>query len=159
MENTINVIHQCTPLKSSYDNFTANIESKLHHLDPHYADHIVDDPAAVERHLTSLAGNTGLMLFGVQHHGDLLSILGKSERAKQYVIGNPLVAIQMTQHDIRAALYAPLRIIVYEGVDKRSYVEYDLPSSLFGQFGNGKVLEVANGLDEKLLNVIMMADQ
>ena len=159
MENTINVIHQCISLKCSYDNFTANIESLLQPLEPGYADHIVDDPASVEKHLTALAGNTGLMLFGVQHHGDLLRILGKVGKAKQYVIGNPLVAIQMTQHDIRSALYAPLRMIVYEGSDKRSYVEYDLPSSLFGQFGNERVLEVAKSLDEKLLNVILLSDQ
>jgi uncharacterized protein (DUF302 family) len=159
MESTINVSHQRIPLKGSYDNFTKNIEAILKHLDPGYADHILDDSAAVEDHLSSLAGDTGLMLFGVQRHGDLLSLFGKPVRAMQYVIGNPLVAVQMTQRDIRAALYAPLRMIVYEGADKRSYAEYDLPSSLFGQFGNPKILEVAKGLDEKLLNVITMADR
>ena len=59
---------------------------------------------------------------------------------------------------MRAALYAPLRILVYEGADNSSYVEYDLPSSLFGQFGNEKVTEVAKNLDEKLLNVIILSD-
>ena len=48
MENIINVTHQCIPLKSSYDSFTANIESILQHLDTNYADCIVDDPASVE---------------------------------------------------------------------------------------------------------------
>ena len=159
MENSIKVSHQCVQLKNNYDDFTKKLESVLKHLDSGYANNILDNPKAVEKHLNDLAGETGLMLFGIQHHGDLLSIYGKPRKAKQYVIGNPLVAIQMTQHDIRASLYAPLRIIVYEGVDKYSYVEYDLPSSLFGQFGNEKILEVAKGLDEKLLKAIKLADQ
>ena len=158
MENTINVSHQCIPLKSNYDVFTRNIETILKHLDPGYADRILDDPESVRNHLNDLAGDLGLMLFGVQHHGDLLSIYGKRAKAKQYVIGNPLVAIQMTQHDMRAALYAPLRVIVYEAAGS-SYVEYDLPSSLFGQFGNPEVLKVAKSLDAKLMHVITLADQ
>jgi uncharacterized protein (DUF302 family) len=81
-----------------------------------------------------------------------LNLKGKPCKAKQYVIGNPLVAIQMTIHIIRAALYAPLRIVVYEDE------HYDLPSSLFGQFDNDAILQVAKGLDEKLLNAITLAD-
>ncbi len=159
MEKTINVSHQCIQLKGNYDAFTKNVEALLKHLDNNYADDVLDNPELVKEYLSSLSGDTGLILFGVQRHGDLLKINNKPRKAKQYIIGNPLTAIQMTQHDIRAALYAPLRIIVYEGDNNRSYVEYDLPSSLFGQFGNEKVLEVAKGLDKKLLSVIMIADQ
>ena len=32
----------------------------------------------------------------------------------QYLVGNPLFAVQMTQHDIRPSLYAPLRVLIYE---------------------------------------------
>jgi uncharacterized protein (DUF302 family) len=159
MENTIKVSHQCIPLNSSYDQFTKNIEALLCHLDPDYAARLLDDPASVEKYLNSLTGTTGLMLFSMQHHGDLLNIYGMPAKAIQYVIGNPLIAIQMTQHDIRAALYAPLRMIVYEGADKRAYAEYDLPSSLFGQFENAQVTEVAKGLDEKIVLMVQMADR
>ena len=159
MEKNVNMRHQSILLKSSYDQFTKNIEALLNHLDPDYAAHLLDDPASVEKYLNGLSGDTGLMLFSIQHHGDLLNIYGKPRKAKQYVIGNPLIAIQMTRHDIRAALYAPLRMIAYEGDDKHSHVEYDLPSSLFGQFENAKILKIAMGLDEKLLNAITIADQ
>jgi uncharacterized protein (DUF302 family) len=37
--------------------------------------------------------------------------------------------MQMTQHDIRAGLYAPLRVLVYENDDGKTCVEYDKPSS------------------------------
>jgi uncharacterized protein (DUF302 family) len=56
----------------------------------------------------------------------------------------------MTQHDIRAGLYAPLRVLVYADAAGGTCVEYDLPSSLFGQFANVKVDAVAAELDEKL---------
>ena len=65
----------------------------------------------------------------------------------------------MTIHDIRASLYAPLRMIVYEVEDKKAFAEYDLPSSLFGQFGNDEILKVAMGLDAKLFQVISICDK
>ncbi|MEH1931568.1 DUF302 domain-containing protein [Nostoc sp.] len=88
-----------------------------------------------------------------------MTIVGTPKKAKQYVVGNPLIAIQMTQHDIRAALYAPLRVLVYKAADQSVYVEYDLPSSLFGQFGNAEVTKVAKSLDLKLVNLIAKVDK
>jgi hypothetical protein len=29
----------------------------------------------------------------------------------QYIVGNPLIAIQMAQHNLAAGLYAPLRVL------------------------------------------------
>jgi uncharacterized protein (DUF302 family) len=63
----------------------------------------------------------------------------------------------MTQHDIRASLYAPLRVLIYENEESKTCVEYDRPSSLFGQFGNGGVTEVATMLDRKLEQLVAEA--
>ena len=60
----------------------------------------------------------------------------------------------MTQHDIRAGLYAPLRVLIYENDDGKTCVEYDRPSSLFGQFGNAKVTDVATMLDRKIEQLV-----
>ena len=60
----------------------------------------------------------------------------------------------MTRHDIRAALYAPLRLLVYEVDNRTTKIEYDQPSSLFGQFDNLEVTAVARSLDIKLANLI-----
>jgi hypothetical protein len=43
-----------------------------------------------------------------------------------------------------AALYAPLRVLIYEG---------DRPSSLFGQFGDTRVDETAASLGRKLADL------
>ena len=59
-----------------------------------------------------MAGPSGSMLFGTQNHGALLRLARQQRQAAQYVVGNPLFAPQMTQHDIRASLYAPLRMLI-----------------------------------------------
>ena len=65
-------------------------------------------------------------------------------------MGNPLIALQMTQHDIRASLYAPLRVLIYEDESGKTWLGYDKPSSLFGQFGNDRIIPIAVTLDRKL---------
>ncbi len=117
-----------------------------------YWDLVADPNRAneVEAILQRQEGSSGLMLFTTYDHGPLLTIKGAPRKARQYVVGNPLYAARMTQHDIRAALYAPLRALVYVDDSGRTTVEYDLPSSLFGQFGNHKVNEVAAELDRKM---------
>jgi uncharacterized protein (DUF302 family) len=159
METQIKVSHQQVPVKSSYETFRKNLEKIVNKLDPEYARDILKAPETLKEYLAGLGGVTGLIIFGTQSHGDLLRIFGKPRKAVQYVIGNPLVAIQMTVHDIRAALYAPLRMLVYEDNSGQVVVEYDQPSTLFGQFGNDDILKVAVDLDIKMLNAIKMADQ
>jgi len=100
--------------------------------------------------IEAMAGPSGFMLFETHDHGSLLRIVGLTRKALQYVVGNPLYAIQMTQHAIGASLYAPLRLLLYENNEGKTCVEYDRPSSLFGQFGDDPIGEVATSLDQKL---------
>ena len=158
-EKSVVVTHRQIRLQSTYDSFTIKLESTIKFLDVEYAKDVLSDPVKVQSYLKSLEGSTGLILFNIQNHGALLNIYSRPRKAKQYVIGNPLIAIQMTIHDIRVSLYAPLRMIVYESENKKAFAEYDLPSSLFGQFGNNEVLQVAMGLDAKLFYVVSMCDR
>ena len=107
--------------------------------------------------ITAMAGPSGFMLFGTSDHGALLRLAGQKRKAIQYVVGNPLFALQMTQHDIRASLYAPLRVLIYENEDGKTCVEYDRPSSLFGQFGNDRISPTAAMLDKKLEALVAAA--
>jgi uncharacterized protein DUF302 len=72
----------------------------------------------------------------------------------QYEIGNPLTAERMTRHALPAGLYAPLRVILYEDASDRAVFEYDLPSSLFAQFGDERVAEIGRELDSELEAVL-----
>ena len=98
-----------------------------------------------------------LAIFGSRDHGGLLRIAGLARKAVQYDIGNPLTATRMTRHQLPAALYAPLRVVLYENEDGRAVFEYDRPSSLFGQFDDERVTAVARELDAKLESVLIKA--
>ncbi|HEY1376481.1 MAG TPA: DUF302 domain-containing protein [Gemmataceae bacterium] len=107
--------------------------------------------------LEAMAGPSGFMLFATHDHGALLRLAGQKHKVVQYVVGNPLFALQMTRHDIRASLYAPLRVLVYENEQGKTCVEYDRPSSLFGQFGNDRISPTAAMLDKKLEALVATA--
>jgi len=98
-----------------------------------------------------------LWLFLVRDHGALTAADGKTSKAMQYEIGNPLTAERMTRHVLGAGLYAPLRVLLYEDESGKAIFEYDLPSSLFGQFGDQRVAEVGRELDAELESVLQAA--
>lgn len=87
-----------------------------------------------------------------------LNIMGFSKKAKQYVLGDHLTAIKMTRCDIRAGLYAPLRVLIYEDDNYSTRVEFDQPSSLFGQFSDPDVTATAKDFDTRLSNFIQKAE-
>lgn len=158
MENQIKITHIALPLKSNFENFADRLENDiLKHIEIEWSDTLKKDKDAFKAYVDELAGTTGLMIFSVQDHGLLLSTYNQLRKAKQFVIGNPMTAVKLTQLDIRAALYAPLRILVYEDKQGKSWVEYDLPSDLFGQFGE-ELREISKTLDKKLHDVILFAD-
>ena len=137
----------------------AAFEARLGKFDPAAYEQLQSgaDAEAVRARIDAMAGSSGFMLFSTQNHGALLRLARQQRKAVQYVVGNPLFAFQMTQHDIRASLYAPLRVLIYENEEGNTCVEYDRPSSLFGQFGNAKVTEVATMLDRKLEQLVAEA--
>ena len=98
-----------------------------------------------------------LSIFLKRDHGVLVGLYGKVRDAVQYEIGNPLTASKMTRYQLAAGLYAPLRVIIYEKDDGGSCIEYDLPSSFFGQFGDERITEVARGLDVALARALSSA--
>jgi len=91
-----------------------------------------------------------LSIFEVRDHGALLQIVGRRRNALQYEIGNPLTASKMTRHQLPAALYAPLRLVLFEDEQGKGIFEYDKPSSFFGQYGDERVTEVGRYLDVAL---------
>ena len=134
-------------------------ERQLGRFDPDVAKPLIagGDVEEARAKIEAMAGPSGLMLFGTTDHGALLRHAGQKRKAVQYVVGNPLVALQMTRHDIRAGLYAPLRVLLYEDERGRTCLEYDRPSSLFGQFNDDRIAPVAAMLDRKLEALVSAA--
>jgi uncharacterized protein (DUF302 family) len=144
----------------SFDVVTAAIEKQLGNFDAAAfgaAMKDVSNPAAVEAKIHAMEGSSGFMLFAMRDHGQLLSLKGREEYDRQYEIGNPLIAVEMTQEDLRAGEYAPLRICVYVGEDRLTHVDYDLPSTVFGRFKSAQIDKVAEDLDHKLEALITNA--
>jgi hypothetical protein len=98
-----------------------------------------------------------LWLFLARNHGGLVAADGQNAKAVQYEIGNPLTAERMTRHVLAAGLYAPLRILLYEDEAGKAIFEYDLPSSLFSQFGDEEVTQVGRELDAELESTLLAA--
>jgi uncharacterized protein (DUF302 family) len=98
-----------------------------------------------------------LSIFGERDHGALLQISGRKRNGVQYDIGNPLTASKMTRHQLPAALYAPLRVVLFEDEQGEGIFEYDKPSSFFGQYGDDRVTEVGRYLDATLEAVLRNA--
>lgn len=155
--NIIQVEHIQIDSDRLYDDVQKSIERL-----PRFDDRIRDllhngEFESVRRELEAIQGGTHLTIFAIATHGDWLQIISKKRRAAQYVIGNVLVSTQMTQYKLAAGLYAPLRIILYESDEGTATIEYDQPSSLFGQYCDERITAVAKELDRELYEVLIDA--
>src|SRR6516162_6775453 len=142
-----------------FEDVAKAFERQLGRFDPDVAKPLIagGDIEGARAKIEAMAGPSGFMLFGTTEHWALLRIVGQKRKAIQYVVGNPLFALQMTQHDLRAGLYAPLRVLIYEDNRGRTCLEYDKPSSLFGQFQNDRISPTAAMLDKKLEDLVTTA--
>jgi uncharacterized protein (DUF302 family) len=158
-DTRILVEHVSQTSDKPFENVTTAFERQLGRFDPDVYKALAagGDAEGAKAKIEAMAGPSGFMLFATHNHGALLRLAGQKHKAVQYVVGNPLFAFQMTQHDIRASLYAPLRVLIYEDERGRTCLEYDKPSSLFGQFNDAGIAPVASMLDRKLEDLVTTA--
>ena len=151
-DSRFSVDHVRLTTDKPFADVTTAFERQLGRFDPDVYKALAasGDAEGARARIEAMAGPSGFMLFSTNDHGSLLRLAGQKRKAVQYVVGNPLFALQMTQHDIRASLYAPLRALIYENEEGKTCVEYDRPSSLFGQFGDDRIAPTAATLDRKL---------
>jgi uncharacterized protein (DUF302 family) len=155
----ISVDHVRLTTDKPFGDVTKAFEQQVGRFDPDVYKALAEggDAEGAKAKIEAMAGPSGVMLFATHNHGALLRLAGQKRKAVQYVVGNPLFALQMTQHDVRASLYAPLRVLIYENGEGKTGVEYDKPSSLFGQFGNERIGPTAAMLDKKLEALVAAA--
>ena len=128
----------------SFAEVEAALESQLPQLDPEISSALAHGD---EQRAKDLERGADLFIFLKRDHGALLEIAGGPSKAIQYEIGSPLTATRMSRRQLPAALYAPLRVVLYENAAGRATYEYDRPSTLFGQFGDRQVTAVGRELD------------
>jgi len=149
------VIHVVIEASRPFEKVRLALEEIVPPIDPEIP--VLLQDGLTDRLRQRLEAAPELSIFLMRDHGMLLGIYGKARKAVQYEIGNPLSASSMTCHQLAAANYAPLRVVLFEPDDGGSCIEYDLPSSLFGQFGDDRVTQVGRGLDDALDRVLRMA--
>lgn len=151
-ETVTNVQHVKVVLDLSYEDARSSFEMIL---PPFKSEALVMlGSGNIERAGQLLAQGPELSILLSRDHGSVLKIHDLDRKAIQYDVGNPLTASKMTKHQSPAALYAPFRVVLYENADGHAVFEYDKPSSLFGQFGDEAVTEIALSLDAAIKSAI-----
>jgi uncharacterized protein (DUF302 family) len=109
------------------------------------------DQADFERRVKEILGPSGFTRFLTIDHGAWVTKQGRPTRFIMYVLGNPMIAITMIEHDIEAGLDVPVRLAIYEDQDGKTRVVFNLPSSLMSGLDSAKVHTAALKLDAKLM--------
>jgi uncharacterized protein (DUF302 family) len=141
--------------RKSYSEVKAGIE-KLGRLDDGVRALLAkNDIDGLRGALKRIAGEDGLAIHYVGTHGDFLALKGERRPVTAYLIGNVLSAVEMTKVNPAAGLYAPLRVVAYANDTGGTTVEYDRPTSMFGQFKESEIDTMARSLDQRLLTFLM----
>jgi uncharacterized protein (DUF302 family) len=154
-KRTVPIEHMRIQSAKSFIDVRAALERTVPRLDATVLRLLVNGD--VERVNSVRQNGPELSIFLTRDHGALLQIVGRPRKALQYDIGNPITASLMTRHRLSAALYAPIRVVLYEDDDGHGVFEYDLPSSTFGQLEDEQISAVARGLDVALNGVLVDA--
>jgi uncharacterized protein (DUF302 family) len=154
-KQTIAVEHVRIESAKSFADVRAALERTVPHLDPSLVKAL--NEGDVERVAREKKEGPELSIFEFRDHGAMLKIAGKARNALQYDIGNPITASLMTRHRLAAALYPPIRVVLYENDAGHGVFEYDQPSTTFGQFGDERVTALAHGLDAALTRALTRA--
>jgi hypothetical protein len=104
----ITVDHVQVMADKPLDKVTVAFERQLGQFDPEAYKSLAagEDVENVWKRIEAMVGPSGFMLFSTNDHGALLRLTGQKRKAIQYIVGNPLFAMQMTQYDIRATASA-----------------------------------------------------
>jgi len=144
----VTVEHVVRPSTRPYEQVKAALETRMSMLTD--IDEFVRQMAAanvsweqIRCAIEERLGSSGFSIFFKIEQGELLTLAGKPSRVTQYAAGNPLLAIRMIEHEPDVALYAPLRLALYEGKDGGSHIIYDRFPSVVAPYKHSEVAAVA----------------
>jgi hypothetical protein len=156
----ITVEHVRVATDQPFEKATKAFEEQTGRFDPSAYQHLNAgaNPEEIRAKIKAMEGPSGFMLFKASDHRALLRLAGQKKKALQYLVQSAFChPNDRARHScklVRPAASADLRERT-----RRDVRGYDRPSSLFGQFGNPKVTEVARMLDRKLEQLVDKAIQ
>ncbi|KAK2623522.1 hypothetical protein QTJ16_007076 [Diplocarpon rosae] len=101
-------------------------------------------------------GPHGFMIFQEFDHGIWISLFGVGSglKAKRVILGNPLIALTMLEHDLAAGLFVPVEILVLEK-EGGTEIIWNVPSAQISAVNkHAKLLTAAVELDRKLVALV-----
>ena len=147
--------HVTIETSKSYQMVTSQLNGEVKRFDESYRT-LLNDNKIDELRAKLIQGlePDGFMIHFVAEQGDLSALDGSRRQGNVYYLGNVIAAAQLTKVNFSAALYAPLRLNVYENAHGGTTFEYDKPSTQFGQFHNAEIDKIAHILDDHMLRLI-----
>src|SRR5713226_7857339 len=90
------VDHVRLATEKPFEDVAKAFERQLGRFDPDVYKSLAasEDAEEARAKIEAMAGPSGFMLFGTNDHGALLRLAGHKRKAIQYVVGNPLFALQ-----------------------------------------------------------------
>ena len=151
MKQKLPVDHLVYSTTRSFELVAAALKSEAGRTSPACIATAATNVADFETRVNAKIGSSGFTRFLTLDHGDWLTFFGQPRKARQHIIGNPLIAITMLRHDIRVGLNVPVRVYIYRD-DKSGTTrfEYDKPSTLMSGLDNPDVIAAAETLDARL---------
>ncbi len=118
----------------------------------------IDMPAFMQAVRDRFIGASDFMLFFEFVHGGWLQKFGISRRCVRWILGNPLIAITMIEHDLTAGLFDPVEMLIAESDDcSATVVTYVQRSTLFVIEDCPPLRDAAITLDEKYAALVANA--
>lgn len=155
---TADIERSTVPTGLSYPALVAAFERELQQLDPKVISRLVEKQATwdeVEREVERIAGPHGLMIVGRADQGAVVSLSGHPIRCSLFLVGNPVIAARILGVDVRASLYVPFRVALYDdGNPAGASIAYDRPSSLLAALGRPELTDLGALLDQKIDGVV-----
>ncbi|KIW98076.1 uncharacterized protein Z519_01660 [Cladophialophora bantiana CBS 173.52] len=122
------------------------------------------DRESYEARVKSLVGPHGFMYFHEFNHGlwlpfyeppsSTVTVKGvkKNLNCKRFVLGNPMIAITILQHDLSAGLCVPVELCLVEEAEGGVKIVWYKPTSLIAGYEGAKqeLVDAANALSIKL---------
>lgn len=114
--------------------------------------------AELKRTVEKGLSEAGLMLFMQLDHGAVVrKETGRgTPKIIRFILGNPLIMLEMAKHVPDAGSYAPVTVLVDERPDG-VHLSYDRMASVLATYGNADALRVAEYLDNKVETLLREA--
>jgi uncharacterized protein (DUF302 family) len=114
--------------------------------------------AELKRTVEKGLSEAGLMLFMQLDHGAVVrKETGRgTPKIIRFILGNPLIMLEMAKHVPDAGSYAPVTVLVDERPDG-VHLSYDRMASFLATYGNADALRVAEYLDNKVETLLREA--